>query len=541
MYSQFFGLRSNPFSTAPPSNDYSYLPFSHRVIMRSLNKDLYKTRGLLLLSGAVGVGKSILARNVLENYDQDNGPVVFRDLTPQIHLQLLESRYSAMILNSFSDVCLNNKNSKNTIAFFLDSFDNLNHGFLKILLNKVAESNLNDQPTVLILTAGIQFEKELNVIKESLSLPLASRTFVLKPFESHQVKNYIQHRLFAAGYSKEQLFSDKAIQLITQLSSGIPRIINNICSLSIFQAGSSQLELIDETAINHATEFLLLSNRAEIKKNLNLDELDSEIKAFNYQLENEISVISQIQEENIKPEVQTKKVVKTGVKKARTIKKLTKIDLSSNKLSIIASNLTDSSLSKQQNTNRKTSINKEENAESAGVMTPKENIVKSLFFKKMTDIIPLVCLFLFLIWINPESIDPDELLSKNHSNILNDSVLNKAILVDKTEIEPEHPINKDSKRSYQSNTLSGDGSKKDLAIQEEIIFLSVEAANNIDQKYLMTDEGSMTDHLAYFYTGIVNKKASQQQFPSRVDDVMINILGYFNVINLTEKQVIDDL
>lgn len=265
MYNQFFGLISNPFSNTPPSDNYSYLPFSHRVILQTLTNDLHKSTGLLLLIGASGIGKSTLLKALQENYDDGNGKAVLRDLAPQ----LLKPSNTDKILNTFSNEISVEKNINTATVFLLDGTSNLNHSFLKTLLGKVADCNLNYRPTLLILTGQPQLEAEIKALQSVLSIPLDTKSFFLKPLEKRQVKNYISHHLLSTGCPENQLFSDQAIQQITQLSKGIPRAINNICSLSILQASSNESKVIDEEIINQAAESLVIvKNTPEIKDTL---------------------------------------------------------------------------------------------------------------------------------------------------------------------------------------------------------------------------------------------------------------------------------
>jgi hypothetical protein len=51
----------------------------------------------------------------------------------------------------------------------------------------------------------------------------------LEPLPATEVPKYIQHRLRAAGFRGEFMFSSDACQLIADRSAGIARLINNIC------------------------------------------------------------------------------------------------------------------------------------------------------------------------------------------------------------------------------------------------------------------------------------------------------------------------
>ncbi len=276
MFNQFFQLQSNPFSSTPPAENYGYLPFSHRVVLQKLNNDLDKSKGLLLLIGATGIGKSTLVKVLLEKYREKNARVALKDLTPEMHLRLIEQDYTEAILKSLSDGSSTKENKSATTVFLLDNPENLSYSFLKILLLKVAECNLNNKSTLLILTGRPQFEAVIKTLHAELSQPLDIKSYLLMHLKRQQVKNYISHRLFSAGYPSNYLFSDEAIEQVTELSKGIPRIINNICSLSIFRASSNKISVIDGKTVRQSAEFLFSAENApDTKENLKKTNFDS--------------------------------------------------------------------------------------------------------------------------------------------------------------------------------------------------------------------------------------------------------------------------
>ncbi|HQC63069.1 MAG TPA: hypothetical protein PLC51_08420, partial [Candidatus Marinimicrobia bacterium] len=72
--------------------------------------------------------------------------------------------------------------------------------------------------------------------------------FHLKHFNFEETKAYIQYRLKVAGRN-DQIFTDSAFDEIYKYSEGIPRIINNICDLSLVIGFGKHLEIIDHNVI----------------------------------------------------------------------------------------------------------------------------------------------------------------------------------------------------------------------------------------------------------------------------------------------------
>ncbi|HNZ37275.1 MAG TPA: hypothetical protein PKN58_06665, partial [Candidatus Marinimicrobia bacterium] len=106
---------------------------------------------------------------------------------------------------------------------------------------------LNDRFLVTLFLVG---QPELNnMIKNipQLNQRIAVR-FHLKHFNFEETKAYIQYRLKVAGRN-DQIFTDSAFDEIYKYSEGIPRIINNICDLSLVIGFGKHLSTIDHNVI----------------------------------------------------------------------------------------------------------------------------------------------------------------------------------------------------------------------------------------------------------------------------------------------------
>jgi type II secretory pathway predicted ATPase ExeA len=66
------------------------------------------------------------------------------------------------------------------------------------------------------------------------------------------------HLRYAGG--REDLFTDIAMDVIQQGSSGIPRMINRICEKSLMYASQQGKRLIDEHTVTFVMEHEMLGN-----------------------------------------------------------------------------------------------------------------------------------------------------------------------------------------------------------------------------------------------------------------------------------------
>jgi general secretion pathway protein A len=85
-------------------------------------------------------------------------------------------------------------------------------------------------------------------LDEPLKQRVASR-IRLTAYSEENTGEYIRHRLHVAGCSNNGIFTDQAIRMIYQHSSGIPRLINTICDNALLEGFLNKREVIDETII----------------------------------------------------------------------------------------------------------------------------------------------------------------------------------------------------------------------------------------------------------------------------------------------------
>ncbi len=121
---------------------------------------------------------------------------------------------------------------------------------IRLLLNVQAEESAL---FTLILLGQPQIEEKIEKkpqFKQRLSI-----RYKLDALNNSETKEYIDHRLKSAGRERK-IFSDLAYGEIFTLSKGMPRSINNICDLALFDAFTRKLETVDKNTIVHVGEDL---------------------------------------------------------------------------------------------------------------------------------------------------------------------------------------------------------------------------------------------------------------------------------------------
>jgi general secretion pathway protein A len=81
----------------------------------------------------------------------------------------------------------------------------------------------------------------------------------IMPLAMHEINKYIRFRLKTAGAERVDLFDSEALDLIAQVSLGIPRVINNICDNALLYGYAGAHRTITGEVIREVIQALDIS------------------------------------------------------------------------------------------------------------------------------------------------------------------------------------------------------------------------------------------------------------------------------------------
>ncbi len=270
MYFDFYQFKENPFNvTADP--DFFFSSTSHRYAISSLAYGIEHRKGILAITGEVGVGKTTLCRALLKYADPKTKYALI--LNPNFsELELLQ-----LIVQ---DLGLRTKEQDkyglvNVLNKYLIKESNLGHNVAVII--DEAQHLTSAQLEEVRLLSNLETEKEklLQIILvgqpeliQNLQLPelrqLRQRVavhFHIQPLDRGDVRDYIHHRIKKACKNPESLlnilFSDQAISAIFHYSKGSPRAINILCDRALLAGFVSGSHSIDEFIVEKCAKEML--------------------------------------------------------------------------------------------------------------------------------------------------------------------------------------------------------------------------------------------------------------------------------------------
>ena len=226
-------------------------------------------KGIIVLTGEIGTGKTTLCRFFLNQISQHIGKDVKTALILNPYfssVQLLEAiihdfgiipkkKSKLGLVWELNQFLLKETESGNNVVLIIDEAQNLTAKQLeqvRLLSNLETEK---DKLLQIILVGQPELNQKLNQYDLRQLQQRISVRYHIMPLDELEVHRYILHRLKIAGSSRIK-FSDEAIQLITEFSHGTPRLINIICDRALLAGFVAETDFIDAPIIKRCLDEL---------------------------------------------------------------------------------------------------------------------------------------------------------------------------------------------------------------------------------------------------------------------------------------------
>ena len=236
MYETFFGLRERPFELTTNPH-FLYLSRRHEEALSTLRYGIAERKGITVLVGEAGTGKTTLIRAALASFKSPHARLVyvhnplltrgefFELLASGFELSTDASRSKTQFLLDLSRTLAERHEAGFVTALIIDEAQSLPHDLMEEvrLLANMESATARLLPLVLVgqseLTTRLN-ENALRQLKQRIGLRCT-----LAPFDLRETALYIDTRVSLAGGDASQLFAAEAVRLIYQASRGIPRVM----------------------------------------------------------------------------------------------------------------------------------------------------------------------------------------------------------------------------------------------------------------------------------------------------------------------------
>jgi hypothetical protein len=134
------------------------------------------------------------------------------------------------------------------LYLIIDDIHEFDYAFISEL-TKLITFNYNGYfPIKLFMFGHKSFMKNLEK-RNLISFKQRVRVVTLAALNMPEVTEYIYFRLISSGAAGSPVFNEEAIALITEVSRGLPRLINKICDSSLVVAYKRRVNVIDRSVV----------------------------------------------------------------------------------------------------------------------------------------------------------------------------------------------------------------------------------------------------------------------------------------------------
>jgi general secretion pathway protein A len=240
MYEAFYGFRERPFDLTPNPR-FLLLTGKHREALSNLQYGLTSRRGLTLLVGDAGTGKTTLIRAVIQDFEKQgaivaylNNPTLTRSefyefLTQAFDLSPKAGASKSALLNELAGVLERRRASGLLTGLVIDEAQAMPDELLEEVRLLANIETTTDKLLPIVLAGQPELADRLNHVSlRQLKQRVALRCLLLA-LDGKETAEYIAGRIRVAGGNSVMVFTRQAVDSIYERSGGIPRLISVIC------------------------------------------------------------------------------------------------------------------------------------------------------------------------------------------------------------------------------------------------------------------------------------------------------------------------
>ncbi len=242
MYDAYYNFATLPFENTPDPR-FFYASEQHREALAAIEYTIRMRKGIVLVTGNIGSGKTTVGRTMLGRCSSDativqlvhghtTGTELIAHVLRALEVKTRGSDDHARLLERLETYLREQADSSRPVVLFIDEAQTLSIEALEEL-RLISNFDTNTTKLLQLVLVG---QPEL---REQISSPqlsaLRQRIVMakqLRPLGIQDTVGYIAHRLKAASKNPKQVgvsFSGDAIATMYDATQGIPRLINVVC------------------------------------------------------------------------------------------------------------------------------------------------------------------------------------------------------------------------------------------------------------------------------------------------------------------------
>lgn len=259
MYQEFYKLHGKPFQLTPDAA-MLFPSKTHKRAMSYLLYGLEQGEGFVMITGAVGTGKTLLIQKLLEEVANRNVAVASiasanlggEDILPAVASAFdlpYESRSKEALLQELKQHLMQMRGSHTHVLLVVDEAQTLDPAALE-MLRILSNFEVKGRALLQVFLIGQTELRKLivnNRMEQLRQRVIASHR--MEPMGDGESMAYIMHRLYAVGWDHDPELAPGIFASVYRASGGVPRRINLIMDRLLLHGYLEELHHLDEMAV----------------------------------------------------------------------------------------------------------------------------------------------------------------------------------------------------------------------------------------------------------------------------------------------------
>lgn len=287
MYDSFYQFTLLPFENTPDPR-FFFASEQHREALAAIEYTIRMRKGIVLVTGDVGSGKTTVGRTMLSRcgdrstiiqllHGHSSGLEMIRHIMRTLQVDAGDGNDHALMLERLRQHLFKQSQSGRPVVLFIDEAQTLSNEALEEL-RLISNFDTNTFKLLQLVMVG---QPELRDRIGSAALSALRQRIVmskrLRPLTIQDTAGYIAHRLRAASRDPQNVqvrFAADAIEGIFAFSRGVPRLINVVCDNCLLLGFVKESHTIDINMVRQVVADMVPS----FDQSIEADGMDSNLR-----------------------------------------------------------------------------------------------------------------------------------------------------------------------------------------------------------------------------------------------------------------------
>lgn len=256
----YFGFQCMPFGRGCDVEKLMPIPGQEEMLARL--RHAISQQYIAIITGQGGCGKSTTLRRLVHSLDSNRYCIlyvpnpapgltgVYRDILKTLGYEptYFRPQLVSQVRIALTDVAAKGRQ----VVVLFDDAHRLTNIWLEDLRMLLSTDMDASSLAALVLVGHPELRERLRMTTLDALRSRIDVRYYLRPLLLQETAQYIAHHVKIAGYRGDALFSDGFITRAFEYTRGVPRVINQLCRLSLVAAMVLDAKIIDETIFQRA-------------------------------------------------------------------------------------------------------------------------------------------------------------------------------------------------------------------------------------------------------------------------------------------------